>query len=453
MIDSPHKDYALAPRARGPGAWLETLALTGLAIGLGLWLTPDDPLQVRSFAWPLLAPLLVGLRYGFVKALASAVALVVTLLVLRAQGHPAYAVLPATYVIGVLVSAMLVGEFRDLWERRLQRLQMANEYRQYRLDEFTRAHQILRISHDRLEQRVAGSDQSLRSSLLLLRQQMRELSEQGDALTTLAAPILNLLGQYGSIRAAGLYAVDEQFRLQLQPLATLGDMSELQAEDALVRLCLEKGDLVSVREEFLERGEERGFSTLQACVPLIDSDDGIRGLVAIRQMPFFAFNDRTLSLLALLAGHVADLLQSDAQALQLDDADAQRFFQHLRRSQRDVEHHGLTGSLFALELTEDNDELTRLLSESQRGLDLQLRLRNQRGNACVLVLMPLTSADGAQGYLKRLQYMLHERFGQAGTLEQLGVRVMSYELDASGQRGLSNFLLHECALHDHQVAV
>ena len=58
-MNSPHMDFSLAPRAQGLGSWLETLVITALALGLGLWLTPDDPLQVRGeFPWPLLAPLL-----------------------------------------------------------------------------------------------------------------------------------------------------------------------------------------------------------------------------------------------------------------------------------------------------------------------------------------------------------------------------------------------------------
>src|SRR5690606_33086048 len=159
-------DYSLAPRASGPVSWLETLLVTGAAIGLGLWLTPQDPLQMHAgFPWPVLAPLLLGVRYGFVRGLLSASLLVMALFALRYRGHEAYAQLAPSFIVGVLVSGMLVVEVRDLWERRLQRLKMANDYRQYRLDEFTRAHQILRVSHDLLEQRVAGSDQSLRSSL------------------------------------------------------------------------------------------------------------------------------------------------------------------------------------------------------------------------------------------------------------------------------------------------
>lgn len=451
--DSPYKDFTLGTRASELAAWVETVLLTALAVGLGIYFVPGDPLQVYAFPWPLLAPLLVGLRYGFVKALVSACLLVAAMLLLRETGLPVYERMPGTWIIGVLVTSMIVGEFRDLWDRRLHRLQMANEYRQYRLDEFTRAHQILRISHDRLELRIAGSDQSLRSSLLILRERLRELKPQGDPLVALAQPIIALLGQYGSLGIAGLYAVREG-QMDPRPLATLGDMGALEADDRMVRLCLERGDLISIREEFLERGDHGRFSALQVCVPLIDTEDNMLGVLAVRQMPFFMFNDRTLSLLALLAGHVADLLHSDAAALQLHDADAQSFSQQLRRSLVDVEQHGLAASLCLFELKESNQELLRLFADSQRGLDLQLHLTNDRGHACVLVLMPLTSAEGSRGYLTRLQYQLAERFGQGRTLEDVGVQVMFFEMDPSGRRdGLHSFLYHECGLNDQQVAI
>ena len=56
-----------APVARRPvGVWLETTLVVLLVPALGLWLNPADPLFVRSaFPWAVLAPLLVGLRYGF----------------------------------------------------------------------------------------------------------------------------------------------------------------------------------------------------------------------------------------------------------------------------------------------------------------------------------------------------------------------------------------------------
>ncbi|MBJ6406865.1 GAF domain-containing protein, partial [Enterobacter cloacae] len=197
------------------------------------------------------------------------------------------------------------------------------------------------------EQRVAGNDQSLRSSLLGLRQLLRALPGDEAPLDALAETVLALLAQYGSLRIAGLYRVRHDRTPEPQPLATLGEMPALDADDLLVRTCLERGELVSVRQELLERGEQRAHSALQVCVPLVDTDGRILALLAVEQMPFFVFNERTFSLLAILAGHIADLLQSDRRALQLADIDAQRFSQYLKRSLLDARDHGLPACLYA----------------------------------------------------------------------------------------------------------
>ncbi|QJD57897.1 sugar transporter [Pseudomonas sp. gcc21] len=452
-IDLSHKEDSLAPQVGSLTAWAETLGFTALVLALGFWLAPGDPLQVFGFPWPMLAPLLLGVRYGFFKALVSASLLVFTLLLLRFYG-PLYDELPGPYIIGVLVSSMLVGEFRDLWGRRLERLKMANDYRQYRLDEFTRAHQMLRISHDRLEQRVAGSDQSLRSSLLLLRERMREVKTPDEALIWMAEPIISLLGQYGSLRVAGLYAVNKEQQVLPWPLATIGEMGEIDADDRMIRLCVDRGDLVSVGADSIERGEEKTFSSLQACIPLIDTHGNLIALLAVRQMPFFLFNDKTLSLLVLLAGHAADLLQSDPRALQLPGADMQSFSQHLYRSLLDAERHRLPGTLCLLELPEVDEDLMRLFFESQRGLDLHLRVRNGRGHDCLLILMPLTPQTGVGGFVARLEQLLTKRFGPGYTLLELEVVVRQFELPTTGSRSaLREFLFKECELNEGQIAI
>ncbi len=60
--------------------------------------------------------------------------------------------------------------------------------------------------------------------------------------------------------------------------------------------------------------------------------------------------------------------------------------------------------------------------------DLQLRLTNQAGHPCLLVLLPLTSSDGLEGFRRRLRQLLAERHGQDSTLESLGVRSHEHEL-------------------------
>ena len=155
-----------------------------------------------------------------------------------------------------------------------------------------------------------------------------------------------------------------------------------------------------------------------------------------------------------LAPMLADLLRRDPQVLQLADADAQHFTLQLKRSLLDVEQHKLAAGLFAFEMTRPNDELARLFERSQRGLDLQLSLRNDRDHSLLLVLLPLTSPQGSEGYLARINLLLHEHFGIESSLESLGVRVLPFNLEPGCERnGLRNFLFNECGLNDQQVAV
>lgn len=77
-----------------------------------------------------------------------------------------------------------------------------------------------------------------------------------------------MLGQYGALRVAGLYRVDEREENVLpEALATIGVMGPLGTEDGLIKLCLERGELVSVRQELIDSGNSAQFSSLQVCIP------------------------------------------------------------------------------------------------------------------------------------------------------------------------------------------
>lgn len=451
--NSVHKDYRLALGNNRRWSWVETPLLTALVLGVCYWLHPADPLFLQGFPWPILAPLLLAVRYGFLQGACSAALLVLVAYVLHRLGFPGYVEVPGSFIVGVLVASMVVGEFRDLWGRRLERLQTANEYRQYRLDEFTRAYHVLRSSHERLEQRVAGSDTSLRSTLLLLRRQLQE-QPQGDALEQMAPALLGVLAQYGSFNAAALYAVREGELLLQRPLADIGEAVELPEDDLLLTLCLQRGEVVSVRDSFLETGREEQVSALQACIPLLSVEGEVLAVVAVHSMPFFAFNERTFTLLALLGGHMADLLETPRQLLRPDDAEARRFSQQLRRALRDATEHDLPSSLAFLKLPDDSVALQKLLIESQRGLDLQLVLQCANGAEGVLVLMPLTDQDGSRGYSQRLNRMVQERFDNASSLEALGVGIHYYEIRQNKpDSALAEFLYQECGLNEQQVAI
>ena len=450
-------DHLLVAPHRGNGfaSWVETIGLTALTLLLGYWAEPTDPLHVFSaFAWSVFAPLLLALRYGFFQALVSALLLIATLVVLHLQEYGDYQELPSAFMVGILASAMISGEFRDLWARRLESLQRISDYREVRLEEFTRAHQILRISHDRLAQRLAGNDQSLRSVLLAMRQRMRQLQLAEQTLDGMAEAILDLFSQYGPLRQAALYRVAEG-KLKGQSLAMIGEMPEVSADDPLVRLTLEKGELVSIRPELLEQGEIVTGTPLLACIPLTDSHNSIHALVLVQNMPFFAFNERNLNLLAILGGHIADLLVNNAQAALYRDADAQRFAQLCQRSLLDARRYEIPAFLLGIELRNSSvgAEVEHLLRTQQRGLDVIWTALNRKNVNVVLVLLPLTAEDGLSGYLERIRLTVLENLGLS--LEAAGLVIHRHKISSvpANVKRARQFLQKECELDEQQVAI
>ena len=62
------------------GGWIETFGLTAIVLAASFVTQQNDPFRLGgSFPWPILAPLLAGLRYGFIHGFASALAILATL--------------------------------------------------------------------------------------------------------------------------------------------------------------------------------------------------------------------------------------------------------------------------------------------------------------------------------------------------------------------------------------
>ncbi len=448
-MESAYKEYAVPMRSNTLGSWFEAITITLGAMLLGYFYSPEDPLLVTAdFPWMIFAPLLVAVRYGFLPGLFSVSLIVVGLLISNWQLQHS---LPVSYLIGMLLITFLAGEFRDIWHKKLMQLNMANQYRQYRLDDFTRSYRLLQVSHDELELRIAGSSRSLRSTLLMLRRSLQAADpSQQHALSAIAEHAMQIFSQYGAFTSAGLYGVDSAQVLNLSPLATLGDMPALSVDDLLLSACLQSKHTVSIREQLLDAGANP--SLLQVCVPLLDTEQKLVGVLAIAQIPFFSMTKQTLNLLTLLAGYIADVLKNDSKAIQLEGAHAQYFSQQLQRASLNTQKYNLSAAICAFEFNQDNATLRQLLESSQRGLDLQLELTNHRRHYVLLVLLPLTSEKGLLSYLERISTLVKQQYYDA-TLEDLNVTVRKLQLDQANAADLKQFVYQECGLNEQQVVI
>lgn len=412
-------------RYRPPPIWVrltETLLLTLAVPAVGLWLWPEDPLFLTAgFAWLALAPLLVGLRYGFVLGFGSALLTALAMAAALSLGWVSGG-FPLQHATGVFLVGMIAGEFTDGWRRRLGRTEVLADYQATRLNEFVRNYHLLRVSHDQLAERLAANPYNLRDALHFLGNRF----QTQDPLETRAADILNFLGRHGKFQQAALYAVDEAQQVRAPALARIGAETHSPPDEPMVRACLHERCMISLRNQRAERAADGGKPPLLAVVPLIDVDDRIWAVVTVHDMPFMAYQDTTLNLLAVLGGNLGDLISEGRRDLSTRAGDPQqRLLRKLRLWQEYARRYRLESLVVAVHLPPGADACWRqpvmeFLFEQLRVLDYPVVLGNERGERTLAILMPLTSMAGAAAYRERINRQLREQFGSEA--ETYGLR-------------------------------
>ena len=395
------------PQAQG-WAWVETLAVTLLACGLAYWAEPQNPFFLDTpFPWLLLAPALLALRYG---ALAGAFSMFL-LLIFWYEGRNyglAPQDLPKLYFLGGLMLTVLCGEFTGNLRSRLRRQEEVNFYLDVHLKQLIQYHYLLRLSHDRLEQNVISRPATLRDGLAKLRHLMASRSEQP---LPAATEFLQFLGQFCQLEVAGLYALVDG-RPQPTPLASLGNAGSLDTADALVGHCLEKKVLSHVQAT---RPEEKPVSRYLVAAPVIDSRGSALAVLAVDEMPFFALQEETLQMLAVLLGYYADsITQSHAAATihrLVPDCPAP-FAEELVKLHRIWKEARIPSALVTLIFASSSNvhSLYQQMREQRRSLDSLWEIVSAE-HAILVTLMPLVGGAAVEGYLLRIQIWLREHMG------------------------------------------
>ncbi|TDQ50422.1 PelD-like GGDEF domain-containing protein [Permianibacter aggregans] len=372
-------------------SWVETFVLTAVAVVVSYVTGPQDPFRLtQGFPWPMLGPLLAGLRYGFAHGFVSALLVLAALGVAINQQLQIAEEFPLPWAIGVVVVAMVAGEFRDVWERRLRRLAGTNQYRAERLEEFTRSYQLLRLSHDRLEQTVANSGLSLREGILRLQSTLHAI----DGLTPESLQkLLALLVEYGSLERAAIYPIKNN-RLALDtPLATYGAEFTLETDDPIVRAALDNGELAAVNMISAPVAEQSG---LLLALPMVDAAGEIHAMLVVKSMPFFAFHESSLKLLAVLAAHGIDhLLYGSATT------SVARFIKAFDRVRRDQKVFKQPAML--IKFSGEHEPVSKAFETIKahiRALDM-VCITRENNHVVVWLLLPLTDTLGARNWLQR----------------------------------------------------
>ena len=413
---------------------LETSAFLLLAPMVGWLFNPADPLLLQSdFPWLFFVCMLPALRYGFAYGFGSAMVLIGALALAERWQLFGVETFPTTLSLGLLIGSMLAGEFTDTWTKRVKRLQIVNTYQRMRLEEFTLSYSLLKVSHDRMEHQMAAGSVSLRGALMEFRRFLLQYETDMQLSAEMSEQILRLFGDYVAIRVAAIYPVDEKGQVADTPVAVHGQPQVSPAHE-MVRMAVDDGVLMTIRD-LLERPAEAESAPL-AAVPIADVGGRLYAVLVVEDMPFVALQEENLKLLAVLGGHVADLLTLTRDKQGKDIAQI-RFETELKRAILDCRRYALPAMLVTVRLPQTGpvEEVEELLLRQVRGLDRLLMQEDEQGRLLRL-LMPLTGPLELDGWQQRINRILHEHLGQE--TEELGIRIIAREI--RGREKLADLL-------------
>jgi polysaccharide biosynthesis protein PelD len=378
------------------GGWIETFGLTALVLGVSFITHQNDPFRLGvGFPWPILAPLLAGLRYGFIHGFASALAILAALGISLNQQWQVASELPLSFAIGVVIVAMVAGEFRDIWGRRLHRLEGAYQYRAERLEEFTRNYQLLRLSHDRLEQTVANSGLSLREGIMHLQSALDSIDGTSDLTGPSLQRLIEFVAGYASLTRACIVGIRGE-RVRADVLARVGEPFEIEESDPVLTGALETGELTAVNSM---AGTSEG--QLLVAIPLSDSTGDVHAVLLVKSMPFFAFHENNLKLIAVLAAHGIDHLRFGTAV-----SSVARFIAAFDRVYQDHLTFKLDATLLRLSGNEPDVEAANgKLRSAVRAIDITC-IAGDNGKPVVWILLPLTDPVHARAWMQRVDNLL-----------------------------------------------
>lgn len=406
-------------------AYIETVVITVLFPLIGLVIDRTDPFFFgHSFSWLAVAPLLVGARHGFALGFATAMTTDVAItLFWRSALQPAHVPYPGELVIGIVVVAMITGQFSDVFRRDTQRLRRGLSTARRRLDALSRAHFLLELSHDRIVQQQAPGAPNLRDAIAASKKLIADRGSR--ALADIAPGVMEIFNAYFSIEVASLHAVRDG-RVDGEPLATLGKPRGLAVKDAQLVDAVANGALTYLPAA-LARGASPTSTSLLAVVPFIDTSGILHAVLAVESMPFVAFERRNLEAMVVLGGHIADLLEGTVQDAHGTQRDLELVMERALHDLRSFKVPATLVLLRVLEAGKAHDVLDVVLGGALRELDFPYAARDKTGDLLVYVLLPMSDASVALALLERISKMVQRETGT--TLEIAGAMFSHHVLE------------------------
>ncbi|ADU96772.1 hypothetical protein [Thermovibrio ammonificans] len=363
---------------------------------VGHYFNPSDPLYLTGPISPVFLLLLVitlyyGLAYGIV-------AFIVEVLLAKLL----YPNFPLRTILWHLLNVVVVGEFHYFWSKKIEILQEKNDYFQDKLRRFASDSMILKLSHDQLEKHYLVKPVSIRSLVAQVKEALMGRS-QGDK-----GPfqvLRDILDAAFYVQSGELYRYSND---SFHSILAVGPSEPLNLEDPLVRKALDSRESV-----FLS--EINGNSSYLAVIPVYSyvNDDRLLGLFVLRKIPFNYLNSDTVLSLSVILYWFLNEVERLSNLNPVELATLPLSYDFLREVvilKKLYSRLKADSTVVVFKLPHPSEDFGFFLKERLRAVDFMDSFRGN-GSDYYFVLLPLSDASSAKGFLDRIARDYERTFG------------------------------------------
>ena len=195
----------------------------------------------------------------------------------------------------------------------------------------------------------------------------------------------------------------------------IGEIDNPLESDPLIQTMLEEKELVSLKDN----KSKSNLRKYHIAIPLVDINNKIYGAILVQKIHFFALKENTLTLLAVMAGHIGNLLHHEITNPVMTREESPYFNSQVQQVNKEAQRYKLPSYFLKIKAKSISEETRRLfeyLTEARRGLDVYLY---DSENQMLLILMPLSGELEKNGFIMRVNEWAKERTSKS--LEELGI--------------------------------
>lgn len=304
---------------------------------------------------------------------------------------------PSKYYLNLILFMLIFSEFNYFWNRKIKKIKEKLDYYEKKINELTKSFYALKISHDQIEKSYITKPRSLRNVISEIKKLYILNPEKA------YEEIFEIITKNYSIRKAAMYLVEKE---KFKRINVLNSNRDINITSRVLNEAMERKSPAylsiysDLRKDYL------------AVIPANDSNDNIKFILVIEDMPFFNFNKDNIFSIWIIISYFADFMSGFKYAEDLikhNPSCPEDFLIETKRLSYIYSKTGLKTMITIIKTNNENTEhetIKSAISERLRSVDIICSKEN-----IIFILFPFSSYETIKPVVDKIKYTVQNLFG------------------------------------------